>query len=145
MWPLDSIRARRRRRRYEVALALLAAEGTYEALARAERTKVEGMVARLAQSAGLFPAEHRRWAPWAQRNAFRAEAMRRLGIAPKGEGVAWPKLVGSARIHLRATLWALDYREGDLATAEALRFLRQKGGVASSNSPNKSLERTREG
>src|SRR5262245_4483330 len=96
MWPLDTIRAKRRRRRYEVALALLAAEATYQSLERPARARVEGMMARIAQQVGLFPAEHRRWAPWAQRNAFRAEAMQRLGIAPIGEGVTWPTFVGAS-------------------------------------------------
>ena len=134
MWPLDSIRAKRSRRRYEVALALFAAEATYESLDRAARTKVEGMIVRITRQVGLFPAEHRRWAPWALRNAFRAEAMQRLGIAPIGEGITWPAFVGASLMRSAVGLWAFDYRGNDPATAEASHHLLRSPARSGRNS-----------
>jgi hypothetical protein len=173
MWPLDSIRSRRRQKRYDCALSLFAADFTFSQLGSSDRAKVESKVSQVLNGAGVMPAEFRRWAPGSSRMAFLAEAMSRLGMPPAAKGVEWPNFVGKAS-PVRAGQWFLDYRETDEATVAAQETLRRVGAYLPRNpldetffepnlipgprmtvreyflrkraqaSPNKSLERTRD-
>jgi hypothetical protein len=126
MWPLDSIRSRRRQRRYECALSLFVADFTFAQLAPSDRAKVMCKVSQLLGMAGVFMAEHRLWAPWALRMAFIAEAMSRLGMPPAARGIRWPKFVGTER-STRVGVWFLDFRENDEATVAAQEALKKLG------------------
>jgi hypothetical protein len=126
MWPLDSIRSRRRQKRYDCALSLFAADFTFAQLGPSDRAKVLSKVSQLLGRAGVAMAEHRLWAPWSLRTAFIAEALCRMGMPPAAQGFEWPKLVGSAR-STRVGIWFLDFRENDEATAAAQEALNRVG------------------
>ena len=132
MWPLDTIRVRRRQRRYECAIALFAADFTLAQLEKPERCRVEAKLIQLLIKAGVTPAEHKRWDTWEIRMAFVAEAMSRLGIQPATAGLQWPRFVGASD-GLRTGSWALDYRANDEATRSAAQFMRDAGTYVERN------------
>ena len=126
MWPLDSIRSRRRQKRYDCALSLFLADFTFAQLGSSDRARVLSKVSQLLSGVGVVMAEHRLWAPWALRMAFIAVAMSRMGMPPAAEGFEWPEFLGSEP-STRAGMWFLNFRENDEATAAAREVLSKVG------------------
>jgi hypothetical protein len=133
MWLISAIRRNGYRRRYRTAIAVLAAAHTFELLSTAQREVVETEVSRLLnRGAWIFGGsisspEHRRWASWPARMAYRAEAMRKLNIAPAIPDLNWTDLLGSESRLFTGIPWFVHIVAGEPASVEACAFLRSRG------------------